>query len=81
MEDPEFWRTVRDPSTGQDIILSREDLQLLERLKQSKVPSAVHDEYEVNLLKLFFFVNSSLNYYDILRKSFFVVIFLIYMYL
>ncbi|CAH0726848.1 unnamed protein product, partial [Brenthis ino] len=45
-EDPEFWRTVRDPATGQDIVLSREDLQLLERLKQSRVPSTTHDEYE-----------------------------------
>lgn len=46
-EDPEFWRTVRDPATGQDIILSKEDLQLLERLRNSRVPSATHDEYEV----------------------------------
>ncbi|XP_046967865.1 ribosome biogenesis protein BOP1 homolog [Vanessa cardui] len=45
-EDPEFWRTVRDPSTGQDIVLSKEDLQMLERLRQSRVPSATHDEYE-----------------------------------
>ncbi|CAH2089967.1 unnamed protein product [Euphydryas editha] len=45
-EDPEFWRTVRDPATGQDIVLSKEDLQLLERLRSSRVPSAEHDEYE-----------------------------------
>ncbi|XP_045774193.1 ribosome biogenesis protein BOP1 homolog isoform X1 [Maniola jurtina] len=45
-EDPEFWRTVRDPATGQDVVLSKEDLQLLERIRTSRVPTADHDEYE-----------------------------------
>ncbi|XP_039757078.1 ribosome biogenesis protein BOP1 homolog [Pararge aegeria] len=45
-EDPEFWRTVRDPATGQDVILSTEDLQLIERLRGSQVPTGQPDEYE-----------------------------------
>ncbi|XP_052742253.1 ribosome biogenesis protein BOP1 homolog isoform X2 [Bicyclus anynana] len=45
-EDPEFWRTVRDPATGQDVLLSTEDLQLIERLRAARLPSADHDEYE-----------------------------------
>ncbi|XP_072948915.1 ribosome biogenesis protein BOP1 homolog [Epargyreus clarus] len=45
-EDPEFWRTVKDPATGQDIILSKEDLQLIERIRAGRVPNAEHEEYE-----------------------------------
>ncbi|KAF9416518.1 hypothetical protein HW555_006185, partial [Spodoptera exigua] len=44
-EDPEFWRTVRDPSTGQDVVLSKQDLELLRRVRAGLVPSAQHDEY------------------------------------
>lgn len=46
-EDPDFWRTVRDPSTGQDVILSKEDLQLIHRLREGNVPDPNHDEYQV----------------------------------
>ncbi|VVC98243.1 unnamed protein product [Leptidea sinapis] len=45
-EDPEFWRTVKDPNTGQDIVLSKDDLKLIERLRTSQIPSESHDEYE-----------------------------------
>lgn len=45
-EDPDFWRTVRDPSTGQDVILSKQDLELISRIRQGHVPNADHDEYE-----------------------------------
>ncbi|KAI5643253.1 hypothetical protein NE865_04671 [Phthorimaea operculella] len=45
-EDPDFWRTVRDPSTGQDIILSKEDLELISRIRQGQVPNPDHDEYK-----------------------------------
>ncbi|CAK1542850.1 unnamed protein product [Leptosia nina] len=45
-EDPEFWRTVKDPSTGQDVILSKDDLKLIERIRNGNVPSETHDEYE-----------------------------------
>ncbi|XP_048483361.1 ribosome biogenesis protein BOP1 homolog [Plutella xylostella] len=45
-EDPDFWRTVRDPQTGQDVVLSAADLELLARIKNGMVPNADHDEYE-----------------------------------
>ncbi|KAJ0176349.1 hypothetical protein K1T71_008523 [Dendrolimus kikuchii] len=45
-EDPDFWRTVRDPSTGQDVILSKEDLQLIHRLREGNVPDPTHDQYQ-----------------------------------
>ncbi|CAG9582900.1 unnamed protein product [Danaus chrysippus] len=44
--DPEFWRTVKDPQTGQDVVLAPSDLRLLERLRASRLPSDTHDEYE-----------------------------------
>ncbi|XP_038212703.1 ribosome biogenesis protein BOP1 homolog [Zerene cesonia] len=45
-EDPEFWRTVKDPATGQDVILSKDDLKLIERIRKGHIPSETHDEYE-----------------------------------
>ncbi|GBP58967.1 Ribosome biogenesis protein BOP1 homolog [Eumeta japonica] len=45
-EDPDFWRTVRDPTTGQDVILSKEDLELIARIKESRVPNSEHNEFE-----------------------------------
>ncbi|KAG6459636.1 ribosome biogenesis protein BOP1 homolog isoform X2 [Manduca sexta] len=45
-EDPDFWRTVRDPTTGQDVVLSKEDLQLIQRLREGRVPNPEHDEYQ-----------------------------------
>ncbi|KAK2723761.1 ribosome biogenesis protein BOP1 homolog [Artemia franciscana] len=38
MEDPDSWRTVIDPSTGAEMKLSDEDVQLLERLTENRVP-------------------------------------------
>ncbi|XP_039277204.1 ribosome biogenesis protein BOP1 homolog [Nilaparvata lugens] len=45
MEDPNFWRTVRDPKTGQDVVLSDKDVQLIHRLESQKIPDEAYDEY------------------------------------
>ncbi|CAH0625188.1 unnamed protein product [Chrysodeixis includens] len=45
-EDPDFWRTVRDPNTGQDVVLSKQDLELIRRLREGHVPDPTHDEYQ-----------------------------------
>ncbi|XP_068629720.1 ribosome biogenesis protein BOP1 homolog [Battus philenor] len=45
-EDPDFWRTVHDPSTGQAIILSKKDLELIARIREGRVPNPEHDEYQ-----------------------------------
>lgn len=47
MEDPNFWRTVKDPQTGQNVILSEEDIELIKRVKAQKIPDATFDEYGV----------------------------------
>ncbi|XP_034943857.1 ribosome biogenesis protein BOP1 homolog [Chelonus insularis] len=45
MEDPDFWRSVKDPQTGQDVILSEEDIELITRIQKQKIPDAQFDEY------------------------------------
>ncbi|OQV24480.1 Ribosome biogenesis protein BOP1 [Hypsibius exemplaris] len=45
MDDPEFWKTVHDKSTGQDVVLSNEDVDLIMRLQQGKL-TGQGDPYE-----------------------------------
>lgn len=45
IEDPDFWRTVKDPQTGQDVVLSEEDIQTIRRLKLGKIPDVNFDDY------------------------------------
>lgn len=52
MEDPDFWRTVKDPQTGQDVVLSDEDVQLIRRIKAQKIPDVSFDEYAVSNYRL-----------------------------
>ncbi|KAG8257382.1 Ribosome biogenesis protein 1 [Homalodisca vitripennis] len=46
-EDPNFWRTVVDPQTGQDVVLSDKDIELVQRMLAHKVPDPDYDEYPV----------------------------------
>lgn len=48
MEDPNFWRTVKDPQTGQDIILSEADIALIKRINSQRIPNQNFDEYAVS---------------------------------
>lgn len=48
MEDPDFWRTIKDPQTGQDVVLSEADIDLIVRIQKQKVPDAQFDEYAVS---------------------------------
>nr|XP_033325599.1 ribosome biogenesis protein BOP1 homolog [Megalopta genalis] len=45
MDDPDFWRTIKDPQTGQDVILSEADIDLITRIQRQKVPDVTFDEY------------------------------------
>lgn len=47
MEDPNFWRTVKDPKTGQDVILSDADIDLIKRINSRRIPDANIDDYTV----------------------------------
>lgn len=45
MEDPDFWRTVKDPQTGQDVRLSDDDIQLIKSVMKQRNPDQNFDEY------------------------------------
>nr|XP_029722419.1 ribosome biogenesis protein BOP1 homolog [Aedes albopictus] len=46
MEDPNFWRTVKDPQTGQNVILTDEDIGLIKRIMSGKNPDEQYSDYE-----------------------------------
>ncbi|XP_014486173.1 PREDICTED: ribosome biogenesis protein BOP1 homolog [Dinoponera quadriceps] len=45
MEDPDFWRTIKDPQTGRDVVLKEDDIDLIVRIQKQKVPDVQFDEY------------------------------------
>lgn len=53
MEDPNFWRTVKDPQTGQDVVLSEADIELIKRINSRRVPDSSFDDYTVCYFQLF----------------------------
>lgn len=46
IEDPNFWRTVKDPQTGQEVILTEEDIGLIKRINAGRVPNSQFHEYQ-----------------------------------
>lgn len=50
MEDPNFWRTVKDPQTGQDVVLSEADIDLIKRINSRRIPDANFDDYAVYIV-------------------------------
>jgi ribosome biogenesis protein ERB1 len=48
VDDPNTWKTVRDELEQQDVILSPEELQIIQRMQQGQFPDANYDPYEVN---------------------------------
>lgn len=49
MEDPTYWRAVRDKLTGREVVLTEQQLQLVQRLQSSHFPEDGYDQYEVRL--------------------------------
>lgn len=47
MENPDYWRTVKDPVTGRDVVLTDEQLDLIQRIEKSQFPTSATDPYEV----------------------------------
>lgn len=48
MEDPNFWRTVKDPQTGQEVVLSEADIELIKRINSQRIPDGQYDDYAVS---------------------------------
>lgn len=63
MEDPNFWRTVKDPQTGQDIILSEADIDLIKRINSQRIPDQNFDEYAVSLIQKLILFNFQLKFF------------------
>ncbi|XP_032665304.1 ribosome biogenesis protein BOP1 homolog [Odontomachus brunneus] len=45
MEDPDFWRSIKDPQTGQDVVLKEDDIDLIVKIQKQKIADAQFDEY------------------------------------
>ncbi len=43
---------MRDKQTGEDVILSDKDVELIHRLENSKIPDSAFDEYVVSEIAL-----------------------------
>lgn len=52
LDDPDFWRTVKDVQTGQDVVLSDKDVALIRRIHAQKIPDETFDEYAVSFVGL-----------------------------
>ncbi|XP_061597715.1 ribosome biogenesis protein bop1 [Cololabis saira] len=46
MENPEYWKTVHDKQTGRDIVLSDEQVQLVNRLQKGQFGDVNFNEYQ-----------------------------------
>ncbi|XP_065327438.1 ribosome biogenesis protein bop1 isoform X2 [Pelmatolapia mariae] len=46
MENPEYWRTVHDKQTGSDIVLSDDQVELVNRLQRGQFGDVNFNEYE-----------------------------------
>lgn len=62
MEDPDFWRTVKDPQTGQEVVLSEADIDLIKRINSQRIPDADYDDYAVKMIS-FAHSSETLNIY------------------
>lgn len=46
MDNPNYWRTVTNKMTGQNVVLSKEDLGLIQNLQSSKHPDSMAENYQ-----------------------------------
>ena len=46
MEDPLYWRTVKDRMTGQNVILTDNDVDLIKKVRKGKFPDPSYNPYE-----------------------------------
>ncbi|XP_060076384.1 ribosome biogenesis protein bop1-like [Ylistrum balloti] len=46
MDNPNYWRTVTNKMTGQNVVLSEEDLKTIKRLQKGNHPKGVENQYE-----------------------------------
>ena len=47
MDDKDYWRTIKDKVTGQETVLTDEQIDMIRRLQKSGYPEHTMDPYEV----------------------------------
>ena len=47
MDDENYWKTVKDTLTGEEVVLTDEQIDMIQRLQQSCYPEHCVDAYEV----------------------------------
>ena len=57
----DFRRTVKDKQTGQNVVLSDKDVELIERIQSGHIPDAGFEEFAVCLYYICFDWWSNLN--------------------
>ena len=48
MDDPNYWRSVRDKVSGREVVLTEQQLKVVQRIQQSRFPEGSYDQYEVS---------------------------------
>ncbi|XP_046911786.1 ribosome biogenesis protein bop1-B [Dermatophagoides farinae] len=46
IDDPNYWRTVKDNLAGQKVVLSDQDVNLVKRIRNAKCPDPTYNQYE-----------------------------------
>ena len=49
MEDPSYWRTVQNKFTGKDVVLSDQQLDMIQRIQKAEYPDTNYNPYEVGV--------------------------------
>jgi ribosome biogenesis protein ERB1 len=47
MDNPDYWRTIKDKLTGEEVVLNDDQIDLIQRLQKSSYPEHSVDPYEV----------------------------------
>lgn len=56
MDDKDYWRTIKDKVTGQEVILTDEHIAMIQRLQKSSYPELNVDPYEVYQVSIIAYV-------------------------
>ena len=48
MENPEYWRTIRDKLSGKEVVLTDDQVDMIQKLQSSSFPEHGMDPYAVN---------------------------------
>ncbi|XP_070575629.1 ribosome biogenesis protein bop1-like [Ptychodera flava] len=46
MENPDYWKTVKDKMTGKNVVLTDEEIDIIERMEKGRYPDKNYDPYE-----------------------------------